>query len=140
MAKIVRITFEIFLAALLGTAAIVIPVLLDPEAKYLQAVFLPFMGAVERMGVLSLITLTGVGVTLGRYGRAPYWLLGLSTVALLFVWSVIDQRMATAAGLDRHNLLPIEWFSYLVISIFPILGSRLGANWKRRRETENSDA
>jgi hypothetical protein len=135
-----RVLSEILLGAVLGTAAIVIPVLLDPSITYLQAIFLPFMGAVERMGLMSLIALTAVGVFLGRFGRSQYWVLGLSTVAFLFVWSFIDQRMASAAGFDRHNLLPIEWFSYLVISIFPILGSRFGAKWKKRNGPEISNA
>lgn len=135
-----RVLSEILLGAVLGTAAIVVPVLLDPSTTYLQAIFLPFMGAVERMGLGSIIALTAVGVFLGRFGRSPFWVLGLSTVSFLFVWSFIDQRMAAVAGFDRHNLLPIEWFSYLVISAFPIMGAGFGAKWKKRNGPEIRNA
>ena len=118
-----RTVLEVGLAAVAGWCALVLPVILDPNRQRHRAAFLPFMrDAVEGIQVYSLGRLFGVGLLLGLIGRAPILMLGLASIATFPLWSAIDLVMRS----DAHNLLPIEWFFYLVYGFIATAGVSVG--------------
>jgi hypothetical protein len=132
--KLLRAILELVVAMFLGAIAILTPVLLNSDIYYRPAVFLPFMGAAEKMNWLSFLLLFVVGVALGRLATAPFWLLGLATMWLFPVWSYLDLKAGDAVGLDNHNLAPIEWAAYVLVSLIGVAGASVGVAWKQRAE------
>jgi hypothetical protein len=123
-----RVAVEMALAAAAGFCAYVLPVALDPDARHYEAAFLPFVrDAVEGVKPYSLAILFAIGVTFGLLGRAPVKLTGPATMAAFPVWSVVDM----ALGGD-HNLIPIEWFFYGIISLCGLAGAVVGRRLRLR--------
>jgi len=75
-----------------------------------------FADAVEGCGALELCLLGFFGAVVGYLSRAPFWLIGLATVSLLPVWSLVDMQLAYE-GVERHNLLPLEWAFFAIYSL-----------------------
>lgn len=71
------------------------------------------------------------GAVVGFLTRIPSWLVGLATVGLLPVWSLIDMQLAYAEGLERHTLVPLEWAFYAVYSLPGMLGAWLSQRVRR---------
>jgi len=119
---------EVAIAAILGFAAVVVPVLADPGRRRHDAAFLPFVrDAVEGMQLVSLPLLAGAGLLLGLLGRAPVWLVGPATMLAFPLWSTIDLIWDTAFGAgDNHNLLPFEWCVYAGLSLLGLAGAYVG--------------
>ena len=84
-----------------------------------------FVGAVEGCGLLELCLLGVSGLVVGYFFRIPIWVIGASTVISLPIWSLIDMQLAYAEGVERHNLLPLEWVFYAVYSLPGMLGASL---------------
>jgi hypothetical protein len=123
-----RIAAEMLLAASVGFCAYVLPVALDPAVRHYDAAFLPFVrDAVEGAKPYSLVLLFGIGILFGLLGRAPFWLTGAATMAALPLWSILDM----ALGGD-HNLFPIEWFIYGLLSLCGVAGGVVGIFVRRR--------
>jgi hypothetical protein len=119
---------ELLIAAAAGFCAYVLPVALDPGVRHYDAAFLPFVrDAVEGMKPYTLLLLFGIGAIFGFIGRAPAWLAGMATMAAFPVWSAADM----ALGGD-HNLFPIEWFIYGVISLFGLAGAVIARRLRHR--------
>lgn len=128
--KATRVATEVLLATTAGFCAYVLPVVLDPSTRHYDAAFLPFVrDAVEGMKPYSLGLLFGIGAIFGWAGRAPVWFTGPATMAAFPIWSVLDM----ALGGD-HNLFPIEWLIYGVISLLGLAGGLVGRRARARRE------
>jgi len=97
-----------------------------------------FAQAVEGCGIAQLALLGLVGVAVGTLFRVRFWLVGVFTVAALPLWSLIDIGIASAEGVERHNLLPFEWALYACYSLPAVLGSwfaqRTLRGWEPERE------
>jgi peptidoglycan/LPS O-acetylase OafA/YrhL len=133
--RIGRVSLEVVVAAAAGLCAVVVPVILDPGTTHYSAAVLPVMrDAVEGMHLYSLALLVGIGILLGPFGKAPVWLTGPATMAAFPVWSVIDMAM----GQD-HNLFPIEWFLYGLVSLCGLAGA-LAARLVCRRRSQRQSA
>lgn len=73
----------------------------------------------------SLQTLVGLGllgVVLGMFRKANPLLLGLSTVVLLPVTSAVEML----GDPTSHNVWPLEWFAYGLMSVPGICGASIG--------------
>ena len=80
----------------------------------------------ENVLLVSAI-LFGIGVTFGLLGRAPVMLTGPATMAALLAWSVVDMALG-----GEHNLFPIEWFFYGILSLCGLAGAVLGRRLRSR--------
>jgi hypothetical protein len=126
-----RVVAEVVLVAACGLAAVVVPVALDPAHKPYDAAFLPIVRtAVEGMESRSLAFLAAIGFVAALVGRAPWWLLGVATVAALPLWSAVDVVAGSVQGRSDHNLLPFEWAIYGALSGCGIFGAGV-ARWVR---------
>jgi hypothetical protein len=125
-----RLVFEVIAAVTAGWCALVLPVILDPPARYYETGFLPFMrDAVESGRPYSLALLFGVGVALGILGTASPWVLGFAAVLTLPAWSATDLILQ-----GGHNLLPAEWFIYGMYGFIGCAGALSGRRFMARRQ------
>jgi hypothetical protein len=113
-----RIIVEVLITGALGFLALAVPVLSDPAHVDYGSLI---RNVVEGFKSYSLGLLAGVGFVAGRFGIAPFLLLGLSTVAAFPAWAVLD--VLTKGG---HNLFPIEMAFYGFYALFGVVGARLG--------------
>lgn len=93
-----------------------------------------FVSAVEGGGLLQLCLLGVSGIIVGYFFRIPLWVIGVSTVISLPIWSLIDMQLAYAEGVERHNLLPLEWLFYAVYGLPGMLGAWISQRWFRSWE------
>ena len=119
---------SVLAAAVLGCAALVLPVYLDPNVPEVSAKFLPIVAAAaEHMKLYSLGLLGLSGFGLGLLTRTPVLLLGFATILVLPIWSAIDM----AKG-GSHNLLGLEWWLYVSYGLYGVLGAFIGRMCRRR--------
>ena len=111
-------------------AVVVIPSAIDPNTKQQPAAFLPIIGnAVEGIKPISFLLLVVVGAVFGYFGRGHFGLVGMATLAFFPVWSCLDMFMG-----NDHNLFPIEWFFYGMLSLLGMLGAGIGRFIAKRNE------
>jgi hypothetical protein len=108
----------------------VLPVYFDRSIVQRAATFLPIVATtVESMKPYSLFLLFLAGFGITFFSRAaPFWLLGLSTIVALPLWSTLDM----ALGSSSHNLWPIEWMFYVFYSMFGVIGAAFAVALRRR--------
>ena len=124
----IRTFFECAIAFVLGTPALLVPVLIDPGRRRYPAAVFPFIGdAVEGLKPVSLFLLLLLGCFVGFFGRASALLLAVSAVAVFPIWSILD----LALGSEGHNLLPFEWMFYAFYGSFVLLGVGAGRSVRR---------
>ena len=128
------------LAAVLGLAVLIVPVIGVPVEPGLADYFLPivlmaFKGISLRIH-LPLFFLAGF--ISGLLSSASFWAVGFATIISLPIWSILDMVDASIDGIERHNLFPIEWFFYVIFSSPGIAGA-WAANLVRRKWVKNED-
>lgn len=127
----------ILAAALLGAASIIIPALAYAPQVHEDSAFAPLiLRSVEGLQpaiVWPLLLFAGyVAATLGCSHSV---VIGISTIVILPIWSVLDMILGNPVP-ERHNLLPIEWLFYFTYSAFGMLGASLAK--KRRTQRQRS--
>lgn len=128
---------EALLTAVAGVTALALPVLTGAPRRGYDAAFIPFLrDVVEGVQDSSLALLFGVGGAAGFFGTAPVFLLGVSSVLILPIWSAVDLGM----GGEGHNLLPIEWFIHGVYALIGTAGAATGRAAALRRKRRSSSA
>lgn len=114
-------------AAAFGFTAVVLPSLFETPLGPTSAVFMPVVGNAvalltwsvrSKMAYLFLAGLAGTFVT-----GAPPWLVGVATMVLFPLWSLLD---AVMAGPQSHSLLGIEFFIYAFFTIPALIGAGVG--------------
>ncbi len=133
---------EILLAASMGFAAIVVPAALDPNIEQYDANFLPIVRtAIEGLKLESLPLLFLAGTVVGLVGRLRFWISGAATMLAFPLWSITDILVGTLSGDPGHNLFPIEWAIYTLISLCGVAGAGLARALRElllsRRSTEH---
>lgn len=109
-------------ASLLGMLAIVVPTVLTPGIQRYDAPLLPLAlvrTAVEGMRLPALVALVLVGGGLGVFTASPPWLLGVATMVLFPLVAIADMILDPAS----HNLFPIEFAMYGLLTVPPIVGA-----------------
>ena len=114
--------WSLLAAALLGLAAMLTPVLIHPGQAYNAPLFPLVRAAVERVSWSSAGLLLVAGLIVGCFGAGPPWQLGLATMAL-FPLSAIAEMFADGTS---HNLWPLEFVMYGVLSVPAIVGACVG--------------
>ena len=126
MSRSARIAIEVLLTAIAGFLVIVLPVQIDPGHRDYGSLM---RNVAEGFKMYSLALLVAVGFLAGLFGRTPFLILGLATVAVLPGWSILDM-----VGGHDHNLFPIEFAIYGFYALFGILGARLGRHRRTRSQ------
>ena len=115
-------------APLLGLGSVLLPVWIL-EKKILDAPLFPLIRTgVDAISTLSLLLLFGSGILLGLLGRANPVLSGLLTMALFPFFALAE----VFADPTSHNLWPIEFLLYGLISLVAVLGACIGRFLQQR--------
>ena len=109
--------------ALGGTGGMVVPAALQGLALQHTAGLFPVLGAaIDGMSRYAVLLLVGIGAVGGFFSSVRGWLLGVSSVALLPAAAVCEMVVDPTS----HNLWPLEFAFYAVLSIPGILGAYIG--------------
>jgi hypothetical protein len=122
------LAFTFSVASLLGLAAVVAPVWILRPRHYSAPLFPLVRTGVEGMSFLTLVFLFCSGIILGCFGRGSPFLLGITTVALLPVSAIAEMIVSPTS----HNLWPLEFAIYGLVSLSAIVGAFLGRFVRRR--------
>ena len=122
------VSFTFVVAALLGLTAFVAPVWVLHLRSYSAPLFPLVRTGVEGMSFLTLVFLFCGGIILGCFGRGNPFLLGLTTVVLLPVFAIAEMIVSPTS----HNLWPLEFAIYGVVSLSAVVGAFLGRFIRRR--------
>lgn len=122
------------LAAVLGFAVLIIPVIGVPVTPDVANYFLPIvLLAFKNISLrIHLPLLFVAGFIPGLLSPASFWAVGFATIIVLPIWSVLDMVDASIDGIERHNLFPIEWFLYSILSL-PGMAGAWAAKLVRRK-------
>jgi hypothetical protein len=119
-------------AALLGVGAVVLGV--DGRGTLeggTSPLFPAVARGVERLNGWSVGLLLLAGFIPGAFGKAHPLLVGLATMALFPIMSLAD----IVVDQTSHNLWPLEWGIYTVLTAPGILGAFLGRRFRRSLST-----
>jgi hypothetical protein len=116
------LVFTFAVAALLGLLAIVAPVWILDLRRYSAPLFPLIRSGVEGMSLLTLVFLFCAGFLTGCFGVGHPLLLGIATVALLPILAIAEMSVLSTT----HNLWPLEFIIYSVISLCAVAGAFTG--------------
>src|SRR5712691_9719086 len=116
------ILFTLAVAALLGLLAIVAPVWILDLRHYTAPLFPLIRSGVEGMSLLTLVLLFCAGFLVGCFGIGHPLLLGTATVALLPLAAFAEMIVSSTS----HNLWPLEFIIYGLISLCAVVGAFAG--------------
>src|SRR6476620_8943193 len=117
-----RIALTCAAAALLGMFAIVAPVWILDLRRYSAPLFPLIRSGVEGMSLLTLVFLFCAGLIVGCFGVGHPLLVGIATVSLLPILAIAEMSVSQTT----HNLWPLEFMIYALISLCPIAGAFTG--------------
>jgi hypothetical protein len=123
-----RLAFTFVAASLLGLAAVLAPVWILHLRHYSAPLFPMVRTGVEGMSFLTLTFLFCAGIILGCLGRGNPFLLGIATVVLLPVFAIAEMIVSPTS----HNLWPLEFAIYGLVSLSAVVGAFLGRFIRRR--------
>jgi hypothetical protein len=115
------------IASLLGLLAIVAPVWILDLRRFTAPLFPLVRSGVEGMSLLTLVFLFCAGFLVGCFGVGHPLLLGMATVALLPILAIAEMSVSSTT----HNLWPLEFIMYGVISLCAVAGAFAGRFAKR---------
>ncbi len=128
MSKAARWIVESAVTAVVGLVAFIAPIMLHPPPVLPKAPLFPIVReAVEHLRPSSFIALAIVGLIAGLVAGAPWWVLGLVSVAALPVCMVAELLTDSTS----HNLFPFELVTYVVFSIPALVAAGLGRAARR---------
>jgi hypothetical protein len=117
-------------AGALGLLAIALPPLLDPGSRRYDAPLFPLVRAgVESFGLLSAFLLFLAGAIVGARRPPRAWLWGMATLLPLPLLALAEVLVDPTS----HNLLPLEFASYVVLAMPAAVGAELAARRGVRR-------
>jgi hypothetical protein len=116
------LVFTLATASLLGLLAIVAPVWILDLRRYTAPLFPLIRSGVEGMSLLTLVFLFCAGFLVGCFGVGHPLLLGMATVALLPILAIAEMSVSSTT----HNLWPLEFIIYGVISLCAVAGAFAG--------------
>jgi len=116
------LVFTLAAASLLGLLAIVAPVWIHDLRRYTAPLFPLIRSGVEGMSLLTLVFLFCTGFLVGCFGVGHPLLLGIATVALLPILAIAEMCVSPTT----HNLWPLEFMIYGLISLCAVAGAFAG--------------
>lgn len=123
------------LAAILGLVSVTVPPLLNTGTKYYNSPLFPWVvTGIENLSLSTIGFLFLSGMLLGLLCPEHPWLLGLGTMALFPILSLIEMVVDSSS----HNLLPFELFLYMFMTVPGIIGAYIGSFLKRRFVKSNN--
>lgn len=109
-------------ASVLGLVSIIAPVFILSLKHYDAPLFPWVRSGIEGLSFLSALLLVLSGLALGyRCPKHPF-LVGVCTMAAFPLLALIEMLADT----NSHNLFPIEFFFYGLISLIPVAGAYVG--------------
>ena len=121
----------ILVAAVLGFISIACVPYIIPGKKivFYEGGLFPFIQtAIENLSILPTASLLVVSGGIVGYLKPERWmLLGFSTIVPFPIASVLEMILYPTS----HNLWPIEFLMYCVLSIPPVLGAFIGSRLKK---------
>ena len=120
--KIVSHVVGLSLSALLGICAVTLPVFIFSMRHYNAPLFPIIRTGVEGMTWLTFVILFVGGIILGRFFSIRPLLLGMFSMAAMPVLAILEMIVAP----ESHNLFPVEFFLYAVVSMVTVGGIFLG--------------
>jgi hypothetical protein len=118
----VWLVFTFAAASLLGLVAVLAPVWVLDLRRYAAPLFPLLRSGVEGMSLLTLVFLFCAGFLVGCFGVGHPFLLGIATVALLPILAIAEMSVSSTT----HNLWPLEFIIYGVISLCAVAGAFIG--------------
>ena len=116
------------IAAILGLASFIIPVTLNSKIKYYDSPLFPLIRTgIEGFSFFAMSCLVINGIILGFLNSRCPWRWGLATMAFFPILAIIEM----IADPYSHNLWPIEFVVYGILSIPAVLGAIIGAFIKK---------
>jgi hypothetical protein len=115
-------------AALLGLASVILPVWILSPQPYTAPLFPLIRTGVEGMSYLTILFLFVSGLLLGFVGAGHPLLLGLASM-ILFPCLAIAEMVVSPTS---HNLWPLEFALYGLISLCAVFGAFLGRFLQKR--------
>jgi hypothetical protein len=116
-------------AAVLGCLGVLGAVLLRAKVHSYQAPLFPLVRtAIEGFSIGSVAALGVVGFLVGLFRQAPWFVIGLSTMALFPLFSIAEMLVDPTS----HNLFPLEWAMYAVATTPAILGAYAATRLSRQ--------
>jgi len=117
-------------APLLGVAAMILPVIVRPPARWYDSPLFPVLRtAVERVGPWQVALLFLTGVALGATSSRRPLVLGLAAVLLLPAAAIAEMF----ADQTSHNLWPFEFAIYALYGCVVAAGVAVVHRWTRPR-------
>ncbi|MBI4656887.1 MAG: hypothetical protein HY746_09115 [Elusimicrobia bacterium] len=115
--------FYLFPPAVLGFAAVILPVILRHQIfPYRDTLFPVLRSGVEKLSLLSVIGLFLAGLLAGIKSPFRPSVNGLLTMSLFPVIAIADMIFYPTS----HNLWPLEFVVYLLLTIPGIIGAYTG--------------
>lgn len=118
----------ILLSAGLGLVAVVTPAFFMTTApSHRSPLFRLVHVAVEGFGLAAVFGLFADGLITRLAFRAPFWLIGLSSMAAFPIMAIAEMLIDPRS----HSLFPVEFFFYAAECLFATLGAIVGGAWFR---------
>lgn len=117
-----KIVASIVFAAALGLVAVILPVFLHHVHLRPAPLFPVVATGIKKLSSLTLVLLFASGFLVGLVGRGHPLLLGACTMALFPILAFAEML----SDHTSHNLFPIEFILYAVISLAAVAGAFLG--------------
>jgi len=117
------------LSAILGLASFIIPVILTPRIGYYDSPLFPIVRTgVEKLSFFEVCCLAISGFILSFLNPRKPWRWGLATMSLFPILAIIEM----IADSRSHNLWPMEFLMYGILTIPGILGAFAGASIRKK--------
>jgi len=119
-------------AAVLGSLSIILTPYITPGRKvvfYDAPLFLIIATAIKNLSIFpTTLLLLIAGFIVGYLKSEMWWLLGFATVILFPIASISEMVLYPTT----HNLWPLEFLVYGILSIPPLIGALLGSKLKNK--------
>ena len=119
-------------AAVLGFLSIILPPYITPGKKvvFYDAPLFPLIAtAIKNLSILpTTLLLMITGCIMGYLKSEIWWLLGFSTIILFPIASTSEMILYPTT----HNLWPLEFLVYGILSIPPLIGALFGSKLKNK--------
>ena len=113
-------------AAALGLVSVIAPVFILSRREYAAPLFPWVRSGIEGFSFLSAVLLFSSGVLIGLWTSKRPFIFALCTMAAFPLLAVVEM----VADSKSHNLWPLEFLIYAVISLVAVAGAYVGKSMR----------